>query len=247
MLSTFLPTTDELEAVFEREVRKLGGRVTDRFDDGERLFVRAVLNDKDEVRRGDTIRSGICMKAVGPEIAVAPYTFRKVCSNGAIHSETIGLRSIDRYESTTLHDNVDEVLVDVANAVSACANPSTFRLVVSQMRRATNRTLDLALALIPFTSQMSPTMQRQFFATIFDEYSRAGDATQYGLMNAITAIARSESDPQKRWDLEELGGGVPALVLPSRSPDRPGRTASVSVDDEVHALSSPCSRESSAW
>jgi hypothetical protein len=34
----------------------------------------------------------------------------------------------------------------------------------------------------------------------------------YALMNAVTAVARDEEDPETKWDLEELGGCVPALV-----------------------------------
>jgi hypothetical protein len=43
-------------------------------------------------------------------------------------------------------------------------------------------------------------------------------------MNAVTSVARDTRDPELRWRLEELGGGVPIAVRP-RSP-RP---------DEAHA------------
>ena len=40
------------------------------------------------------------------------------------------------------------------------------------------------------------------------------DWTMCGLMNAITSLARNTHGPSVHWDLEELGGGVPALVEP---------------------------------
>ena len=44
------------------------------------------------------------------------------------------------------------------------------------------------------------------------EYTSEGDDSVFGLMNAVTSVAREEPDPEVRWDLEELGGGIPAMV-----------------------------------
>ena len=38
-------------------------------------------------------------------------------------------------------------------------------------------------------------------------------------MNAVTSLVRDTRDPEVRWRLEELGGGIPALVAPTRKPD----------------------------
>ncbi|MFZ5831522.1 MAG: hypothetical protein ACOY3P_15670, partial [Planctomycetota bacterium] len=47
---------------------------------------------------------------------------------------------------------------------------------------------------------------------ILDVYEQEGDDSVFGLMNAVTSVARDEPDPQIRWDLEELGGSIPALI-----------------------------------
>ena len=45
-------------------------------------------------------------------------------------------------------------------------------------------------------------------------------------MNAVTSVARDTRDPETRWRLEELGGGIAILAArgPGRSPDRAAAT-----------------------
>ena len=73
-------------------------------------------------------------------------------------------------------------------------------------------------------------------ARIYDTLTRTGDLTPYGLMNAVTSVARDEPDPETRWKLESLGGAVPALLTVRPPPggaaadlhDRPAETTGVS-------------------
>jgi hypothetical protein len=56
-----------------------------------------------------------------------------------------------------------------------------------------------------------------------NQFIQEGDRSQFGLANAVTAIARDTSDPELRWDLEELGGSI-AIGKTSPTPVRgPGR------------------------
>jgi hypothetical protein len=49
-------------------------------------------------------------------------------------------------------------------------------------------------------------------ALIFDQWSESDDQSAFGLMNAVTAVARGTPDPETRWMLEEIGGSLPARV-----------------------------------
>jgi hypothetical protein len=57
---------------------------------------------------------------------------------------------------------------------------------------------------------------------ILRRYEQGQDRSRFGLMNAVTSAARDTRDPELRWGLEELGGGIPALRPPVR---RTGGTA----------------------
>ena len=51
-------------------------------------------------------------------------------------------------------------------------------------------------------------------AQILDSFFGEGEQSRFGLMNAVTSVARDRSDPEKRWRLEELGGGIAAMIVP---------------------------------
>jgi len=47
-------------------------------------------------------------------------------------------------------------------------------------------------------------------------------------MNAVTSVARDTRDPELRWRLEELGGGIPAMLVPD--PDDSGEAVEYRSD-----------------
>ena len=49
---------------------------------------------------------------------------------------------------------------------------------------------------------------------ILGRFTTEGDTSRFGLMNAVTSVARDTRDPELRWSLEKLGGGIPAAILP---------------------------------
>src|ERR1051325_1320870 len=77
-------TTAHIHTLFTEEVTTLGGTVSDKFDDGTRLFTRAILPDLRDVGRDDMVKCGVALRAVGSEIRVHPYVFRLICKYGAI-------------------------------------------------------------------------------------------------------------------------------------------------------------------
>jgi len=78
MLSRLGLTTTQISAVFGEEIAARGGQVRDAFDDGLRLFARAVLPQMDEVRPGDQVQGGVAIKACEEEVCLYPYIFRQV-------------------------------------------------------------------------------------------------------------------------------------------------------------------------
>src|SRR5215472_16042551 len=96
----FLPSTREIRDAIAEEIAMLGGVASDVFDDGQCLFVRALLASDADVQPRDTIRAGIAVRVTGPEIAVYPYTYRQICTNGAIAAYALGLRVVERVEQT---------------------------------------------------------------------------------------------------------------------------------------------------
>ena len=105
----------EMLAVFTVETQAAGGRVFDPFQDKQRLFVRSILPSTREVGPGDKIQGGVALKGDELGISVHPYTFRQVCTNGAIIAQAVQSVRIDR-EEVEFADPAEAV----REAVQAC-------------------------------------------------------------------------------------------------------------------------------
>ena len=205
MTGELFPTTERIHMIVAEEIGDAGGTVSDCYDDGRRLFLRAVLPAVREVRVMDGVQGGVAVAAIGEDIRVHPYTFRQVCRNGAVMSRVIGTESIRRaaWPRTEAEWELRQIL-------RTCASAEVFAGAVSQMRSAADQRVDESLMLLPLLLRFSRHLAQQ----VVSQFTRGRDPSGFGLMNAITSVARDEPDPETRWRLEELGGGVPALVPP---------------------------------
>jgi hypothetical protein len=214
---TYLPATSDIRQAFADEIASLGGTVTHAYDDGERLFARAVLATTGEIRPGDLVRGGVAVRAGGSLVEVFPYTFRQVCSNGAIAAQALEGRRLERVEGTGVvvpEYDIAVLLTDLGLAVRACASLDAFETTTRQMRSATGTEADFTLNLLPFLTHLPSAMARHWLPRILHRFSADGDRSVFGMMNAVTAVARDERDEETRWLLEELGGSIPARLTP---------------------------------
>jgi len=214
------PTTQVIRETFAEELGLLGGEVRDAFDDGARLFLRGVLPVAADVRPGDAIRGGVALRTAGPDILVHPYTFREVCTNGAIRAHALQTRRVGRVELAPSEWGVREVIADLRDAVQACAAPDAFRDGVDEMRSALEVQADQMLMLTAMLSRLGHTSV--VVSQVLEQFERNPDPNRsvLGFMNAVTAVARETRDPETRWRLEELGGAVPVLRPPRPKPLR---------------------------
>lgn len=216
----FLPSTPAIRESFERQIASLGGTVTSALDEGRELFLRSTLPIRDEVRPRDRVQGGVALRTDDGDVLVHPYVFREVCSNGAVWAQALGTQRIERAEFAASNERIAETLVAIDAAIAACAEQTMFRNAVVEMKQATqvdaetNLLLQMAAHSIALTTGVLEAVRR---------FHRDRDQSLYGLMNAVTSVARDTRDPDTRWRLEELGGGIPSLIQPS--PTRDGTAA----------------------
>ena len=214
-------STVEILATFRETIVARGGRVTDTFDDGRRLFTRSVLDLAEDVRPGDRLKGGVALRATEQEVWVHPYLFRQVCRNGAIVAQALETRHIADLE---LYD-ADEARHVIQQGVEECSAEEVFAEGVQQMRSATATSVELALMMMPLMARIGELSGTNLSAEIIDRFFRDGDRSRFGLVQAITSVARDNIDPDVRWNLEELGGAVAAGILWELSPHFDGTTA----------------------
>ena len=213
-MDMLLPATQDIAATVVEELALLGGTVSDRFDDGQRLFLRAILPMSDEVRPKDIVEGGIAVRSVGEKIDVCPYLFRQVCRNGAIMPQVIETQCIRRVDIAAPSEMIEAVNDQLREAVRTCATAEVFARAAGQTLSATT----MGLPHDVFGLLLALSTRRRISGGLPDEimraYLQAGDRSAFGLMNAVTSVARDQKDPAVRWELEEMGGGVPAMSFP---------------------------------
>jgi hypothetical protein len=223
MRTRFRPEIAEIEAAFQQAIAPYGGVIWDRYGDDERLFVRSVYPHVREFMPGDQFQRGVAIRVTGETIVVHPYLFRQVCQNGAILAWAVDSRRIDRVKSRSTLAQVSMVLTDVGLAVQACSEELVLHQAADRMRLAAEREANVVLQLMPMLSRMPQRLVGDLLDRITSRFEGQRDRSVYGLMNAVTSVARDTRDPDIRWRLEELGGGVPAEPRPKTFRPRGGR------------------------
>jgi hypothetical protein len=201
-------TTREIRDLFAEEIESASGTVSDVYEGGTLLFARSVLPGTRDVRRRDRVQGGVALRATDREIWVHPYVFRQVCSNGAIRAHAIQTRHITMAEFP--EGTAPEVASAVREAVRASCAREAFAESVEEMRSATEIEADLALAMMPLIARLPPKNAADILQLIMRRHDESRDPSRFGLMNAVTSVARDTRDPELRWRLEEFGGGIPA-------------------------------------
>ena len=200
--------TDHLriQDAFREEILDLGGTVTSEHDGNNTLFLRAQLPDCREVQAKDKIRHGVAARSGEEKIVVHPYTYREVCTNGAIHVENIASRIIDLSDRSKTSAETEFYFRE---AIRSCSSPEAFEMNLDDMKESLGRPIRMALAIasISHLGSQSSLMER-----IISRFIESEDRSGFDFANAITATARDEKEPRKKWELEELGGGVLALL-----------------------------------
>ncbi|MSR57821.1 MAG: hypothetical protein EXS05_09120 [Planctomycetaceae bacterium] len=209
-------TTAGILAVFAEEMSMRHGDVTDTFDDGERLFTRSVLPDFKEIRTGDRVQGGVALRANLQEVWLHPYVFRLVCQNGAIMPQTITTQHLRDLHLLQTEDAEQSL----RNAVESCCADKNFTSSVHKMRSAAESAADMALTLMPLLSRLRTQSNVRLLSQIMERFVGEGDQSRFGLMNAVTSVARDTHDPEIRWNLEEFGGGIAIGKIQGPPPDQ---------------------------
>jgi hypothetical protein len=197
------PSTERIRALIAEEIAAVGGAVSECFDDGRRLFLRAVLPTTREVRPRDCVRGGVAVMTINENIRVCPYLFRQVCRNGAILPQVIRVREVRRLPQCSA-----EVEHALLQEVRACTSAEVLASAVTQMQSAATWDASYLLHLLPFLGRLPDNL----VAAVLARFERESDRSAFGLMNAVTSVARDDPDSQTRWRLEELGGGILARL-----------------------------------
>ncbi|MBW3597628.1 MAG: hypothetical protein KY475_10170 [Planctomycetes bacterium] len=175
-------------------------------DDGElRLAVTAVDLGGD-VEKGDRLNAGFYLThsdAGPPEVLACERVYRVACENGYLIECEKGQGTVVSAEDSQWREKIATVVSRSFSTAGLDEDPARFRATVRQMLTTPYELLCnlVAQGIISEDEQCD----------IQCEFDRAGDWTLYGLINAVTSVARRlrEDDGWKRsFELERLGGEI---------------------------------------
>jgi hypothetical protein len=158
-------------------------------------------------------------------VSIKPFVLRLVCENGAIMADSGDALEIDLRSS-------EEPEREFKEAFAVCASEQVFLANSDLMHRSIGRQQDFALTYLAVSESLRGFGLDRRVDRILDELLYEGDYTVFGLMNAVTAVARDTLNPEEKWRMEELGGGVPLLAY---AHVRIGRDAKDLSDEFVFA------------
>jgi hypothetical protein len=215
MTKNYLPLTREIHELFLDEVIEMGCVQPDIRDDGVALYARAFFPTPIEVQPNDAVQGGVALRAAGEFVDVHPFVYRQVCTNGAIVADALESRRIERVDRDAPTVASSPALAEIRLALRGCGHPSAFAYAVDAMRRATRQpAMSLMAMLAMFGSDRRMTLD--LLGDAVERFQADTDRSAFGLMNAITSLAHETRDPERRWRLEALGGGMLSLLQRGR-------------------------------
>jgi hypothetical protein len=219
-MSRWLGTSD-FASIFSNEIGAAGGKVSSVIESDGTVFARSILRGSIDAGPGDKLKGGVAMYAGGTDVFVHPYTFRVVCSNGAIMAKATQTWHISREDWFLDPQCEGDLEASFRSAVRACCEREAFSAAAGQMRSAKSAAADMLLTISGHFRGRGASFPKSLWNEILRRYEQATDPSAYGLMNAVTSVARDTRDPQTKWRLEELGGSIPAMVRrPAPAPSR---------------------------
>jgi hypothetical protein len=224
MTKTYLPPAQEIHDLFIEEVTEMGCVHPDVYDDGVCLYASAFFSAPVEVRPGDAVQGGVALHTAREFVDVHPFVYRQICTNGAIVADALESRRIQRVDMAAPTVAINATLADIRLALRGCGHASAFADAVDGMRRATRHPARSLMAMLLMFFGSDRSMTAALLRQAVQRFEVDSDRSAFGLMNAITSLARDTRDPELRWRLEELGGGMLALIPRARKAGPSGAT-----------------------
>lgn len=179
-----------------------------------------------EVKKGDTVQAGIVISnsEVGKgSVKIEPFLFRLVCLNGAVIDDMatrkfhLGRQSAELeaaeqvYRDETRQQDDKVFMMKLSDVVRAAFNDENFaRLkgmtIDSTTRKITSPITDVVEE-VASRYGLNDKHKNSFLQNLID----GGDTTQWGLANAITAVANTAEDYETATELERIGGSIMGL------------------------------------
>jgi hypothetical protein len=131
-----------------------------------------------------------------------------VCVNGAVMPFLQGTTRLERIATEEFVGSstfAGSVVQEVREAIRSCAAPSRLSTAADQMRAMTDVHASVAVTML-VRLIVARGLPEHVLMAVLESHSSSEDASAFGVVNAVTSVARDTQDPAMRWELESIGG-----------------------------------------
>lgn len=204
------------------QVEVVSTDVTDR-----KLYIQAKFPKMEgEVKVGDPVQGGLIItnSEIGSgALEVRPMIYRLVCTNGMVRGSSldegrlrkqhVGRRveageDFSVYSDETLKADDHALMLKIRDSILALTNPDLFLQLMEQMRRSAEAPAVANPVKAVEVLSKSFAFRESERNALLENLIRERDYTQWGMVNAVTAIANEHESYDRAIELEEMGGQV---------------------------------------
>ncbi len=216
--------------VLVNESKKLGSvEVVSAEVTEKRLYIKVISKRLTyEVKKGDAVQAGIVISnsEVGKgSMRIEPFLYRLICLNGAIMEDSamrkfhLGRQSAEleaaeqvfRDETRQIDDRA--FFMKLQDCVRASFDDANFEKLKGITIDATTRKISAPIQDVVEEVAMRYKISETYKESFLKNLIEGGDITQWGLTNALTAVANKANSYEDATELETIGGEI--MTLPA--------------------------------
>ena len=191
MAATYLPVSNDIEAIFRETVGSHGEVVSNCLEYQTHLFMRSTTPRVLDVRPQDFVQGGVALRMFADEFDVCPYVFRQVCRNSAMMTMALESFHVQHADFVAPTDEINAVLEDLRQLLQWCLDPSVLDTATNQMQMAARTELARYARELDVLPDVEGISQRNMRHQILRRLRMEQDWTMYGLMNAVILLRKS--------------------------------------------------------
>jgi Domain of unknown function (DUF932) len=191
----------------------------------EKMYLKVINTDLEAaISVGDPVQAGFILSngEIGnSSISIEPFIYRLVCTNGLIlkdHRQRKNhagraTESADLYASDTLQAIDEAFKLKVRDLVRNAISITTFQTAVADLQGAkSNLITGNPVKAVELTAKAIGLTENES-GSVLTHLIRAGDLSQFGMLNAVTRTAEDTESYDRATEIERLGSSV--LYLPT--------------------------------
>jgi len=175
-----------------------------------------------EVKQGDVVRWGVTMRnsEVGASsVAVESMIWRLVCKNGMIGQSMLKRyhsgRSLDLnddqtysvFASDTIQADIQAFRLQLRDIMKHSLSDGAFQAQVAKLRETTDETIEKPKDVVENVTKRFGLSEGEGEKALHNLY-KGNEFSQWGMANALTALAHDIENPDRQYKMEKLGNDV---------------------------------------